>query len=45
LFEVDVMAWDEMRGGLQHDRAGFVDEIAGKYDCIVAFAEIALDLE
>ena len=39
------MAWDEMRDGLQHDRTGFVEEIAGKYDCIVAFAEIALDLE
>jgi hypothetical protein len=39
------MAWDEMRGGLQHDRNDFVAKISAKYDCLVGFSEIALDLE
>lgn len=45
LFEVDLMAWDAMRAGLEHNRTQFVTEISGKYDCVVAFSEIALDLE
>jgi hypothetical protein len=45
LFEVDVMAWDEMRAGLEQDRNGFVAEVSAKYHCLVGFSEIALDLE
>jgi hypothetical protein len=45
LFEVEVMAWDEMRTGLQHNRTDFTAQIAESYDCVVAFPEIGLDLQ
>lgn len=44
-FEVDLMAWDTMRVHLEKNRTHFVAEISGKYDCVVGFPEIALDLE
>lgn len=45
LFEVEVMAWDTMKTGLQNNRTDFTAQIAGSYDCVVAFPEIALGLE
>jgi hypothetical protein len=45
LFDVEIMAWDQMKSGLRDNRVGFVKNIAQKYDCVVGFAEIGLDLE
>jgi hypothetical protein len=45
LFEVEVMAWEDLKVGLQQNRTDFVADLARKYDCLVGFTELCVDLE
>jgi hypothetical protein len=45
LFDVDIMAWSDMKDNLRQNRNNFVEEVSKKYHCVVAFSEISMDLE